>query len=269
VTTALTNKSTDPASGTILEAALRRDRIIVTAGLVLAIAGSWAYVVPAALDMYGSMNGPSAWMMLPSWNASYSLLIFLMWTVMMVAMMLPSAAPTILVFARIARSGPAQPVAPVARTYAFAAGYLIAWTLFSLAVTALQRALASAAVVSPMMEISNATVGAFLLIAVGAYQWTPFKLRCLAHCRSAVHWLVSHWRNGIGGALRMGTRHGLYCVGCCWTAMLLLFFGGVMNLLWIGLVAAFVLVEKLGPGGDRARRLAGGALVASGLWLLV
>jgi predicted metal-binding membrane protein len=254
--------------GEVLEAALRRDRWIVALGLAGMIALSWAYLVPASLDMYGPMDGLSAWMMSATWDARYVVLIFMMWCVMMVGMMLPSAAPAILLFARTVRSH-ARPEAPIARTYLFAAGYLIAWTGFSLLATLLQWLLSSAALISPMMETANTAIGATILIAAGAYQWTPFKRLCLTHCRSPFFWLSHHWRPGMAGAAQMGIAHGLYCLGCCWALMLLLFFGGVMNLLWIALIAIFVLVEKLAPSGAQVGRVGGALLVAAGVWLLI
>jgi predicted metal-binding membrane protein len=254
--------------GTAIEAALKRDRLIVASGLAAVIGISWLYVVSASHDMYGRMNGLSAWMMAAGWDARYFLLIFLMWCVMMVGMMLPSAAPTILLFARLVRhSSPLE--APIARMHAFAGGYAVAWMAFSLAATALQRVLAEATLISPMMEASNPTFAGTILIAAGSYQWTPAKRICLTRCRSPLYWLSRHWRTGVLGAAHMGMSHGLHCVGCCWAVMLILFFGGVMNLLWIALIAAFVLVEKLSPYGTRAGQLAGVPLIGGGLWLLL
>jgi len=229
---------------------------------------SWRYLVPTTLDMYGSMSGSSVWMMAATWDTRYFALVFLMWCVMMVGMMLPSAAPMILLFAQVAQRS-ARAEAPIARTYAFAGGYLVTWTAFSLAATILQSLLAGAALMSPMMEYTSTTIGALTLMAAGIYQWTPLKRLCLIHCRSPLHWLSHSWRPGIGGALRMGASHGVYCVGCCWMLMLLLFFGGVMNLTWIALIAGFVLLEKLAPFGARIGRIGGALLVAAGIGLLV
>ena len=235
------------------------------AGLAGAVALSWLYLVPASLDMYGAMDGLSAWMMQGTWDAPYLALIFGMWAVMMVGMMLPSAAPAVLLFMRIVNHSPQT---PVARTYAFAGGYLLAWTGFSAAATLLQWALAEATLVSPMMEAASPALGAALLIVAGVYQWTPLKQSCLDRCRSPAEFLTRHWRPGATGALRLGARHGLYCVGCCWALMLLLFAGGVMSLLWIGAITIFVLLEKLAPYGAQGGKLSGALLVGSGLWLL-
>jgi predicted metal-binding membrane protein len=240
----------------------------VVVGLAGLIALSWSYLVPTAVDMYGSMSGSSAWMMAATWDTRYFVLVFAMWCVMMVGMMVPSAAPMILLFAKAVQRS-AQAEATVARTYAFAGGYLAAWAAFSLAATVLQSLLARAALMSPMMEYANTTIGALTLMAAGVYQWTPLKRRCLSHCRSPLQWLSHRWQPGIRGALRMGASHGVQCVGCCWALMLLLFFGGVMNLLWIALIGGFVLIEKLAPLGPHAGRIGGALLVASGVWLLV
>jgi predicted metal-binding membrane protein len=245
-----------------------RDKGPVIAGLAAVIACAWAYVVPASLDMYGRMDGAAAWMMEATWNAKYVLLIFLMWVAMMVAMMLPSALPTILIFHRAVRNDP-QVRSPATRMTAFAAGYIAAWTAFGLGASLLQWGLAEATLLSPMMVSASPWLGGALLVVAGVYQWTPLKYACLRHCRSPLAFLAEHWRPGMPGALRLGLRHGLFCVGCCWALMLLLFVGGVMSLLWIGGITAFVLVEKLAPYGAQGGRLSGVALVLAGAWVLI
>jgi predicted metal-binding membrane protein len=257
-----------PAPPSVLEELLVRDRLAVVAGLVGAIALSWLYLVPASRDMYGAMHGLSAWMMEGTWDARYFLLICLMWAVMMVGMMLPSAAPTLLLFATVLRKSDPQN-APVTRTYAFAGGYLLAWTAFSLAATLLQWALARAALLSPMMITNSPTLGALILIAAGIYQWTPLKKSCLTRCRAPADFLSRHFRPGSAGALRMGASHGIYCVGCCWALMLLLFFGGVMSLTWIAAITIFVLLEKLAPFGAQGGRLSGVLLLLAGCGVLL
>jgi predicted metal-binding membrane protein len=251
----------------MLQALLARERTAVIAGLAGATALSWLYLVPVSRDMYGAMHGLSAWMMQADWDARYFVLIFLMWVVMMLGMMLPSAAPAILLYATVMRSS-AQTEAPVARTYAFAGGYLLAWTGFSLVATLLQWALAEAGLLSMMMQTANPVFGAALLVTAGIYQWTPLKKKCLTQCRGPAAFLTQHFRPGIRGALALGAHHGLYCVGCCWALMLLLFFGGVMNLLWIAAITIFVLLEKLAPRGAQGGRLSGALLVAAGVGLL-
>jgi predicted metal-binding membrane protein len=209
------------------------------------------------------MSGPSAWMMRATWDASYTALIFAMWTAMMIGMMLPSAAPAVLIFARVARSGPDARL-PVLRAYVFAAGYLVAWAGFSAAATLAQRALARSALVTPMMEAASPWLAAALLAVAGAYQWSSAKRACLTRCRAPATFLVERWRPGVPGALRLGVDHGIYCVGCCWALMLLLFAGGVMSLPWIAGLSLLVLVEKLGPASAWLHRTIGAVLVAAG-----
>ena len=256
------------AGDTRLEALLRRDRLLVAAGLTFAVALSWSWLVPMARDMYGSMSGAAAWMMADEWDLPYAAAMFGMWATMMLGMMLPSAAPTILLYARVARSGE-QPQAPVLQTYAFTAGYLLVWTAFSAMSTALQWLLSRTGLLSPMMETTAPVLGAAILFAAGVYQLTPVKRSCLARCRSPVASIVEHWRDGTGGALRMGLRHGADCFGCCWALMLLLFVGGVMSLAWIALLAIAVLAEKLLPLGDRAGRVGGWLLIAAAVAVLL
>jgi predicted metal-binding membrane protein len=246
-------------------AVFTRDRLAVLAGLAGAVALAWLYLVPASLDMYGAMDGLSAWMMTAAWDAEYFVLMFGMWAVMMIGMMVPSALPAILLFGKVV----AGKEAPLARTYAFAGGYVLAWASFSIVATVLQWGLSQAALLSPMMVGTSATLGAAVLIAAGIYQWTPLKQVCLTRCRSPMAFLSQHWRPGVGGALRLGALHGLYCVGCCWALMLLLFVGGVMSLLWIGAITIFVLLEKLAPFGVQGGKLSGALLVAAGVWALV
>lgn len=243
------------------------DKTFVIAGLAAVAACAWAYLIPASLDMYGRMDGPAAWMMETSWDARYLLLIFLMWAAMMVAMMLPSALPTLLVFHKAVRNDSAVR-SPSWQMFAFAAGYLLTWAGFSVGATLMQWGLAEAALLSPMMVSASPWLGGLLLIVAGVYQWTPLKYACLRNCRSPMAFLMEHWQPGMRGALRLGLRHGLSCVGCCWALMLLLFVGGVMNLLWIAAITAFVLVEKLAPIGVRGGRLSGLALLSAGAWVL-
>lgn len=244
------------------------ERAIVIGGVTAVIAGAWAYLLPASLDMHGRMDGPAAWMMEASWDAPYLLLIFLMWAAMMSGMMLPSALPTILLFRRVIHRDPGVH-APVARTFVFVSGYVAAWTSFSAAATLLQWALAEAALLSPMMVSASPWLGGAILVVAGVYQWTPLKNVCIAHCRSPLAFLMQNWHPGVPGAFQLGLRHGFYCVGCCWALMLLLFVGGVMSLMWIAAITAFVLLEKLAPYGAQGGWLSGFALVAAGLGVLI
>jgi predicted metal-binding membrane protein len=252
---------------TLLESALRYDRAPAVVLLVLLPAFCWSWIVVMARDMYGPMTGASAWMMTLHWDLAHLLLLWAMWTVMMTGMMLPSASPLILLYGAAARRSTQRKAER--QIYALAAGYVIAWTAFSLGATALQRALASLLLVSPMMEAASSRVSATLLLIAGVYQWTPLKHACLVRCQAPLGFLMGRWRNGWSGALRMGLEHGFYCVGCCWALMLLLFAGGVMNLAVIAGLTAFVAFEKLAPLGPWSPRLSGALLIAAGAWMLV
>jgi predicted metal-binding membrane protein len=255
------------AEPTHLETLLRRDRWLIGLTLVVTVALCWAWLVPMARDMYGPMNGAAAWMMTETWDFPHQALLFAMWVVMMIGMMLPSAGPTLLLYAGVLRKSPEAASAP-ARVYAFAGGYLVAWTAFSLIATALQLLLRHWLLLSPMMETRNHLFGGMLLLLAGLYQLTPYKRACLESCRSPAAFIVQHWRRGLEGAFRLGLEHGIYCLGCCWALMLLLFVGGVMNLWWIGLLTFFVLLEKLAPLGAQGGRLSGVLVIALGIWKL-
>ena len=256
------------ASPTLLERVLRHDRAIVVATLALLTALAWAWIVPMARDMYGAMTGPSAWMMTTDWDAAHVLLLLAMWVVMMGGMMLPSAAPLLLLYGHTVRRR-ADATAAVRHVYALGAGYLLVWAGFSVAATALQRALSEWLLLTPMMETASTPVTAALLLLAGTYQLTPLKQGCLQLCRSPLSFVMRRWRPGAGGALRMGVEHGLYCLGCCWALMLLLFAGGVMNLTVIVALTFLVLIEKVAPFGEWTSRLSGVALLLLGAWLLV
>src|ERR1700748_1111504 len=244
----------------LLHALLRRDRALVLASLVAVIVLAWAYLIlGAGIEMDEmDMGGGQIMMMAPPWTLGYATLIFLMWAIMMVAMMLPSAAPTLILGTALAR----QRIAPVA--VPFACGYVLVWTGFSLAATALQFGLDRAGALSETMGQSSAALAEIVLIVAGAYQWTPLKQACLRHCRSPLAFLLSRWRKGAWGAVTNGMRHGLFCLGCCWMLMVLLFVGGLMNLLWIAALALLVLIEKPLPWGSHMSRVAGAALVVWG-----
>ena len=252
---------------TILESALRYNRITTLVVLIVVPLVSWLWIAITARDMYGSMTGASAWMMTARWDASHLLLLWAMWAVMMTGMMLPSASPMVLLYGGMTRK--TAPATSARRIYAFAGGYIIIWTAFSLAATALQRFLAEFLLVSPMMKITSPAAGATLLLIAGVYQLTPIKLACLRTCQSPLGFLMSHWRDGLSGALRMGLQHGAYCVGCCWALMLLLFAGGVMNLTVIAALTAFVAFEKLAPFGVYGARIAGVLLIVIALWMVL
>lgn len=216
-----------------IEAILRRDRLVVLSGLALITALAWAYLIYLARDMQHMDMGMDMDMAMPqmaAWGTVEYLLLFVMWSVMMAAMMAPSAAPMILMFAGVNRKRREQE-RPYVPTAVFLAGYLTVWTAFSALATLLQGALHGAALLSPMMVSTSPVLGGVLLLAAGAFQWTPLKRACLNHCRSPLTVILSEWREGTRGAFVMGLRHGAYCAGCCWFLMGLLFVAGVMNLL--------------------------------------
>ena len=252
---------------TPLESLLRRDRWLVGGALGFAVLLCWAWLVPMGRDMYGPMTGAAAWMMREDWDFAHLALLFAMWVVMMAGMMLPSAAPALLIYAAVIRQSPDGARAP-AHAYAFAGGYLVVWTVFSLLATVLQRALAHLALLSPMMESSSSLFGGSLLIVAGIFQLTPWKRTCLNTCRSPAEFLTRDWRPGVGGGFYLGLVNGLFCLGCCWALMLLLFVGGVMNLWGIAALTIFVLLEKLAPLGAQGGRLSGALLTALGGWIL-
>ena len=249
-----------------LERAIRHDRVIVLGGLVAITLLAWRYLIGMAATMKMGAAGKAmhAAMGMPemaAWGAGELIMLFLMWAVMMVAMMLPSAAPVILlVMGTYRRRGGRARVLAVA----FSSGYLLAWTAFSAAAGLAQLMLHRAAMLTPDMATQSAIIGGAVLLFAGAYQWLPVKRACLTRCRSPLAFLGSHWREGAAGALSMGLRHGLFCVGCCWALMLLLFAAGVMNLLWVAAIAGFVLIEKLASGGYLIGRVAGVALIVWG-----
>jgi predicted metal-binding membrane protein len=260
------------AEASLSEAVLRRDRWVLVAALIVVLAIAWGWLLAGAgMEMSAvrmtEMAGMDGWLMQPAqWSPAYAALIFAMWWVMMVAMMLPSAAPMLLLFARVNRADKTAD-APLKPTLLFATGYLLAWGGFSAIATGLQWGLESARLMSPMLETTNAWLGAAILMAAGLWQLASFKAMCLRHCRTPLSYLVGHWRKGGLGALRMGLGHGAYCLGCCWILMALLFVGGVMNLYWIVGLAVFVLVEKTLPFGPWFGRATGIALIAWSLAL--
>lgn len=250
-----------------------RDRWVVLGGVGAITAGAWIYVVIQAGQMSdGTMSNSMVGTMqsmnqAPTWTAVEFGLTLLIWAVMMVAMMLPSALPMTLVYAAVVRKA-AQAQHPVAPTGAFVAGYLAIWSLFAVAATALQLGLEHWSLLSPAMVAASPRLGGTLLIGAGVYELTPFKHTCLAQCRAPAHFIAQHWHAGPVGAVRMGLGLGAYCLGCCWMLMGLLFVGGVMNLLWIAAIAAFVLFEKTVPFGVAGGRVAGTVVILLGVFIV-
>jgi predicted metal-binding membrane protein len=244
----------------------RRDQVVIAICVAIVTALAWAYLVRAQRQMSAAMHYEVAMramgMRMP-WQAPDVWFTFQMWVVMMIGMMSASAAPVLFLFngaatVRRARGVPAS-------VLAFGAGYLAVWTGFSAAATLAQWGLHDAALLSESMRASNAAVGGAILIVAGLYQLTPLKAACLSHCRTPLGFLLSSWRSGVGGAFRMGAHHGLYCLGCCWALMGVLFAVGVMNLLWVAVLAVVVLLEKIGPAGTILARAGGAGLVVAGV----
>jgi predicted metal-binding membrane protein len=263
-----------------VERALRRDRLLTILALAILVSLAWGWLLlgagmdmepHAALEPFPHRAGPAMPMDMPMgmdmaaparWSLAGLLLAVSMWWVMMVAMMLPAAAPVILLYSRAALAGTDGTRAPVGH---FLSGYLTVWGLFSLLAATLQLALLQLGAVAPTTIGSAARwFSAGVLIAAGLYQLSPLKSACLSHCRNPAQFLSRHYRPGRSGAFRMGVRHGAFCVGCCWLLMALLFVGGVMNLAWIALLTLLVAAEKLLPGGRMVAIVAGTALVGWG-----
>lgn len=243
---------------------LRRDRVLVVAGLGLVAVAAWSYTVYLAWSMAAMDTAAMPTFGVWRWTVGDAIAAFLMWTVMMTAMMVPAAAPMIAMVATInrRRRERAEPFTPTA---VFVVGYLLVWTGFSALATGVQGTLLMAAVLTPMMENAHPAFAGALLMAAGLYQWTPLKQACLARCRSPLGFLLTEWRDGTLGALVMGARHGLFCVGCCWALMALLFAVSVMNLLWVAALTVLVMAERVFRRGDRVRRLVGAGLVLAGI----
>jgi len=258
-------------SPTTLERIVRQDRLLIGFGLAATIILAWVYLVRAAAGMQAmaneaEMHAAMGMADMHAWGLADWAGLFIMWAIMMVAMMLPSAAPVILLVLGVYR----RRVDPQARSAAsaFIAGYLVAWTFFSVAASVAQVGLHRLALLAPDMRLSSSVLSGVLLIVVGLYQWLPIKNTCLAHCQSPIGFLSQYWREGTIGGLWLGLRHGMFCVGCCWLLMTLLFVVGVMNLFWVAGLAVFVLVEKLWARAMLLTRAAGVAAVAWGMWLL-
>jgi predicted metal-binding membrane protein len=263
---------TDALALSSLSAALlgRREKLALLAALLAVAALAWGYLIVSAahMDMVSAAHAAMGRSEIP-WSAAHFVLTLAMWAVMMVAMMLPSAAPMVLTYAAVVgRVAPSQ--GKRSSVTFFVTAYLIVWFGFSVGATLLQAGLERAAVLSQTTMAVGPLLGGALLIIAGLYQWSPVKEFCLRNCQSPLIFIASNWHPGLACALRMGLSHGAFCVGCCWALMLLLFIGGVMNPLWVAAIAIFVLLEKLiGPGQRVGRWVSGGALVGAGVFLLV
>jgi predicted metal-binding membrane protein len=255
---------------TALNSSSRRERWIIAAALGGVAAAAWAYMVHEARSF--TVSGVCECLRMPigaggSWSAAALAPLFLMWAGMMVAMMLPSATPMILTFASVSRNRRKQqrPYVPVT---VFVAGYVTVWSAFSLLAAGAQWWLHRKALLSPAMASQSAMFAGLLLLAAGIFQFTPLKHACLTQCRAPFEFIMTRWREGGGGAFRMGLQHGLFCAGCCWALMGLLFVAGVMNILWIAVLSLVVGLEKLLPRGVWLSSATGVALTAWGVWLI-
>ena len=248
-----------------LGAVLRRDRLIILVALGVITLLAWWYLIGMARQMgaMGSMPMPRP----NPWAFDLVLPRFIMWVVMMIAMMTPTATPMILTFAGVRRNRlrRQQPYVPVA---VFVSGYLAIWAMFAAIATVAQLALHDAALLSPMMASSSSLFAGIVLLLAAAFQFTPMKQACLTRCRGPLDFIMAHWREGWGGAFVMGLEHGLFCTGCCWALMGLLFVLGVMNLVWMAVLTALIALEKFTLHGSHVRRGSGALLAIWGLWML-
>ena len=230
-----------------------------TAGALLCtIVLGWVFLAWAVVDM----THPLAQLVMPmdaAWSAANVVAVFVMWTIMMMAMMLPSAAPMILTFTTLCRRKD-----QVHRPWIFIAAYLTIWAAFSATATALQWGLQTSGLITPMSSSRSVWLTGILLLVAGAVQFTPLKEVCLRHCRTPMGFLLTEWRDGEVGAWWMGVKHGLLCLGCCWALMGLLFVAGVMNLAWVAALTAAIVIEKLHPAGVGIGKLLGGLLIVAG-----
>jgi predicted metal-binding membrane protein len=244
---------------------LKREQLLILGSLAVIVTLAWTYTA----HMAGHMTMVSPAIITPmalAWTLTDSLTAFLMWTVMMIGMMLPTVAPWVLTLAGLTKQ--AERPRRLSATGGFLMGYLLIWTGYSLAATLLQWGLHDYGLLLPVMDRVSSQIGAAVLILAGIYQWLPVKYACLKHCRSPLNFFLTSWRDGHFGAVRMGMQHGLFCVACCWTLMALSFVAGVMNLLWMAAVTVFVFVDHILPMGQWLSKCAGVVLVIWGAWML-
>jgi predicted metal-binding membrane protein len=249
--------------------------VVCATGLIVILAGFYTFwgvgMNMSALDMTRMARPVGEPMQMggqPVWTPQHATLFFMMWWVMMIAMMTPSASPMLLLYTALKRQGPEREQS-VLLSLLFLTGYLIAWAGFSIAATGLQWSTEIAGLSNgQMMTLQSKTVAGFVLFAAGLYQFSSLKTACLKHCRSPAHFLAHHSRPGSYGALRTGMHHGVFCLGCCWALMVLLFVGGLMNLYWIVGLALYVLAEKIVPYPLAFSRVTGGVLLLAGMWFM-
>ena len=250
------------------------ERWVLTSAVAAVTACGWAWMLYMDWVMRDMMQGGSstAWMPPPAgaggWTGYDFWMLFAMWAIMMVAMMTPSVIPMLRMYrtVQINRSKHSLEATP---WMIFLAGYLAAWAAYSAAIAVIQWPLHEWGVLDPMMDSRSHLFSGILLVVAGLYQWTPWKDACLSQCRTPMQYLLARWKDGRTGALKMSFEHGLYCIGCCWALMLVLFAVGMMNMLWVAAIAVFVIVEKALPNPARLFRATTGLLLAgSGAWML-
>ena len=253
----------------VAQAVVKRDRMVVLAGLAAVIFAATLYTV----HMVALIHKPMDVALMPMDHPYFTglrgfIVLFAMWTIMQVAMMSPTAVPMILMHGKIERHRNPQNF-PFFLIGLFFLGYIVLWGIFSLVFALLQLGLQSMTLLSPSMAITNPWLSGGILIAAGLFQFSHLKQACLKQCRSPVAYLMTEWRNGRSGALLMGLKHGLHCVGCCWAIMALLFVAGVMNLFWMAAITAFVLIEKLTARGENFGRVVGVGLIIWGILVII
>ena len=245
-------------------------------GAVTAVTASgWGWMLYMEWMMRDMMRGGSsiAWMPPPAgvggWSGYDFWMLFAMWAIMMVAMMTPSAVPMLRMY-RVVQRNRSRQTLKIVPWMIFLVGYLASWTAFSAVISVVQWPLHEWGLLDPMMDSRSQLFSGILLIVAGLYQWTPWKDACLTLCRTPMQFLLARWKDGQAGALQMSFEHGLYCIGCCWALMLVLFAVGMMNMLWVAAITLFVIVEKALPSPARLFRTITGLLLASsGFWLLL
>jgi len=248
-----------------------KDKKIVISGLFIVAAIGWVYMFYMAWAM-NHMHIVDMWMPprggARPWTPFDFFMLFFMWLTMMIAMMTPTVAPMVMMFTTVSKSKK-QKQQPYAPTWLFLLGYLLAWMLFSFIVSLIQWPLHETGLLNPMMDSRSYILSGGILVLAGLYQFTAFKNACLHQCRSPLGFIMTAWKDGHIGALRMGFHHGAFCVGCCWALMLILFAVGVMNMLWVILITLFVLLEKVLPFSPRVtRNVTGvGLIVWGSYWL--
>ncbi len=248
-----------------------RDHLIVYSAMLAICLAAWSYMAYMGWAML-HMDVVDMWMPPRAGTRSWQLydfwMLFVMWAVMMIAMMTPSVLPMVSLYVTVTRSKKSKGQA-YTPTIVFLCGYLIAWILFSIIISFVQYPLHITGLLNPMMDSRSYLLSGIILLLAGIYQWTPWKDACLELCRSPLHYLMTSWREGHWGAIRMGIHHGIYCIGCCWALMAVMFAVGVMNVMWMLVIAFFVLAEKISPVSAKPVRLASGLALISwgGFWL--